>query len=50
MDSHQATTPRNSAMKITYARRSRDSQSSHIASIAKAIANATRNLADGRLE
>jgi hypothetical protein len=31
-------------------RRSRDSQSSHIANIAKDIADATRNTADGRLE
>ena len=50
MDSHQATTPRNSMMKATEARRSRDSQSSHIASAAKEIANAIRNLADGRFE
>jgi len=50
MDTYQATRPKKSAKKITYARRSRDSQSSHVASMAKEIANARRNPADGRLE
>ena len=50
MDSHQATTPRNSMMKTTDARRSRDSQSSHIAIAAKEIADAIRNREDGRFE
>ena len=50
MESHQATTPRNSTTNTTGARRSRDSQSSHVASTAKNVANATRNPADGRLE
>ena len=50
MDRYQATTPRNSATKTTYARRSRANQSSHIANTAKHTANAARNPADGRLE
>jgi hypothetical protein len=50
MESHQATTPRNSTMKTTDARRSRDRQSSHIDAIANDIANAIRNPANGRSE
>ena len=41
MDNHQPTTPRNSTTKTTGARRSRDSQSSHMADTAKDVANAT---------